>query len=45
MVVTIKITAFWNVTPYSLVDRYNVSEEPPFSVFGVEDSAILTILP
>jgi hypothetical protein len=29
-------TVFWNKTPYSLVDRDNVSEEPAASVFGIQ---------
>ena len=36
-VVTMKITAFWDVTPCSLVDRYNVSHERNASIFRVEE--------
>jgi hypothetical protein len=32
-----KITAFWDVTPCSLVDRYNVSRERNASIFRVEE--------
>ena len=32
-----KITAFWDVTPCSLVDRYNVSHERNASIFRVEE--------
>jgi hypothetical protein len=31
-----KITVFWNVMPYSLVDKYHILEEPVTSIFRVE---------
>jgi hypothetical protein len=39
-VVTMKITAFWHVTPCNLVDRYNVSHESTASIFRLEEGKL-----
>jgi hypothetical protein len=31
----IKITAIWDLIPYTLVDSYHISEEPAVSIFRV----------
>jgi hypothetical protein len=37
MVVAMKITVFWNVTPYYVVDQTSVLEEPAASILRVEE--------
>jgi hypothetical protein len=34
--VHMKFAVFWDVSPYSLVDKENVSEEFAASIFGIE---------
>jgi hypothetical protein len=39
MVANVKVYFFWDVTPYSLVERYHRLEEPCISIFTVEESS------